>query len=136
MTEELRLEFKAQLETEAQPVKDKAALALTAAVQKSQELDIFNDCTRRALVALRETYRPEQFPKMSEEVLEMKGGLQAQAIGGDLLVSVQAVPLISTQKAQENAKKADEFGKDIADLDRLPPPAAKAQPQEPQDEPL
>ncbi len=120
MPEDLAFEFKAQLEAQAQPVKDKAAEAFTAAVAKSQELDIFNDCTTASLDMLRDTYRPEQFPQMPEEPAELKdkGDFRAQAIGGDLLATIQPIPVVSAERAQENRRKAQEVGKS---LDSLPP---------------
>ena len=70
--EDLLLEIKAQFDEQAQPVKDKAAEAFAAAVQKSQELDVFNPCTIAALDKLRDKFKPEQFPKMREDMLDIK----------------------------------------------------------------
>jgi hypothetical protein len=127
MPEELVLEFRSQLEAQAQPVKDKAAEAFAATVGKSQELDIFNDCTTKALTALRETYRPQQFPKMSEEVLDIKGEYKAQTIGGDILASIQPIPVISAERAEEGRGRS--AGKDLAaDLERLPQKEEQADP--------
>lgn len=147
MPEELLVEFKAQLEQQAQPVKDKAAEAFAAAVLKSQEFDIFNDCTVKALTQLREGYRPEQFPKMREDVLELKGEFKDMAIGGDLLSAIQPVPTVSPEKAAELKEKGRQAAKGIDDL---PPPSDKdeepsvapvktqapQEAQEPSDEPL
>ena len=53
-------------------MKKNAAEAFTAVVTKSQELDVFNPCTIAALEMLRNKYRPDAFPKMREDVMELK----------------------------------------------------------------
>ncbi|MFZ5470735.1 MAG: tetratricopeptide repeat protein [Myxococcota bacterium] len=146
MPEELLFEFKAQLDQQAAPVKDKAAEAFAAAVAKSQELDIFNVCTTKALDMLRDKYRPEQFPPMREDVLELKVDLKEQSIGGDLLTSIQPIPIVSTERAAALQQKAKTVAQDLGDL---PPPPEKEtevapvrtvapapKDEEPSDEPL
>ena len=115
--EELLVEVKAQFSDQAKPVKDKAAEAFAAAVQKSQELDVFNPCTTQSLEQLRTKYRPEQFPRMSEDVPEVK--LEAgreMVIGQDLLTAIQTVTVLSPEKAQEMKSKAREVGRDTTDM--------------------
>jgi len=56
-------------------------------VAKSQELDISNDCVRKSLTLLRDTYRPDRFPPMYEKLVELKG-IKAEQLGGDLLAAV------------------------------------------------
>jgi tetratricopeptide (TPR) repeat protein len=133
--DDLLTEVKSQFDQQAQPVKDKAAEAFTAVVKKSQELDIFNPCTTAALEMLRTKYRPEQFPKMGEDVLELKLDTSHQAtIGQDLLTTVQPVPVVSPEKAAELRSHTREVGRDVADLkasdrDFTPPPDSKPEPR-------
>lgn len=111
LPEEILIELRPQFEQQAEPVKKNAAEAFSAVVQKSQELDVFNPCTIAALEMLRNKYRPEAFPKMREDVMELKlADGKAMAIGGDVLTSVQAIPVISPEKAQEIQNNAREVG--------------------------
>jgi tetratricopeptide (TPR) repeat protein len=128
MPEELKMEFVAQLETQAQPVKDKAGEAFAATVQKSQELDVYNECTTKALTLLRDKYRPAEFPKMAEQPLEIRGDFKAQAIGGDLLTAIQAVPVISEARAAELRNKAKDVASKVDDLDRPAPEPEETEP--------
>ncbi|MHB8878552.1 MAG: hypothetical protein ACYC8T_33050, partial [Myxococcaceae bacterium] len=92
-------------------------------------------------------------PKMREEVLEVKGEFKAQAIGGDILVAIQAVPTLSAEKAAEMKNLGSNVAIDRPDSpperDEPPPPPApgrdrptpaptpeKAGGDEPSDEPL
>jgi hypothetical protein len=102
LPEEFLVELKPQFDQQAEPVKAKAAEAFASAVQKSQELDVFNPCTTGALEMLRTKYKPEAFPKMKEDVLELTLPAEKQtAIGADVLTTIQAVPIISPEKAAE-----------------------------------
>ncbi|MBI3185609.1 MAG: tetratricopeptide repeat protein [Myxococcales bacterium] len=136
MPEELLTELRIQLEQQAQPIKDKAAEAFASAVTKSQELSVFNECTNLAYQQLRENYRPEQFPKMSEETVELKAEAKRQAIGGDILVSVQPVPVVSRERLEEMRQDLKRpKGQDVAreviedrpprEEEEAPPPAVK-----------
>lgn len=60
--------LRGEMEKQAEPVKNKAADAFAAAVAKSRELAVRNDCSDQSLKLLRETYRPDQFPAMDEAV--------------------------------------------------------------------
>lgn len=137
LPEELLIELKPQFEQQAEQPKQKATEAFAAVVQKSQELDVFNPCTRAALEMLRTKYAPTQFPPMREDTFELKvAATQQPAIGGDLLTSIQAVPVVTAEKAQEMQQKAREVGaRDVAatmpevDLSAPEPsPAPKAAP--------
>jgi len=119
--EDLQAAIRAELETQAQPLKDKAAEAFAAAVQKSHELDLYNDCTTKALGQLRETYRPEQFPEMAETPAELKS-VKAQAVGGDVLASIQPIPIVSGEQAAEMKQRSSEVQ---AELKGGPPRAAE-----------
>jgi TolA-binding protein len=110
--EDLQAAIKAELETQAQPVKDKAAEAFAAAVQKSHELDLYNDCTNKALSQLRENYRPEQFPEMAESPAELKG-VKAMAVGGDVLASVQPIPIVTKDQAAEMKQKSSQVKNEL-----------------------
>ncbi|MFZ5444296.1 MAG: tetratricopeptide repeat protein [Myxococcota bacterium] len=117
LPDEILIELKPQFEREAEPIVKNAAEAFTSVVQKSQELDVFNPCTIAALEMLRNKYRPDAFPKMREDVMELKLPADKQlAIGGDVLTSIQAVPVISPEKAQELRNNAREVGsREVAD---------------------
>jgi tetratricopeptide (TPR) repeat protein len=116
LPEELQLELKPQFDQQAEPIKQKATEAFALAVQKSQELDVFNPCTSAALEMLRSKYAPDRFPRMREETFELKLPADKQiAIGGDLLTTVQPVPFVSQEKANELRAKAREVGaRDVA----------------------
>ena len=123
---ELQDAIRAELAGQAQPIKDKAAEAFAATVLKGQELDIFNQCYAKSLAMLRETYRPQQFPPMPEEPLDIKGA-EEQSVGGGVLSSVQAVPVISESQAKEAKQKADELGDQLSDVRGAP--ARKSEPK-------
>ncbi|MEW6433789.1 MAG: tetratricopeptide repeat protein [Myxococcota bacterium] len=116
LPEEVLIELRPQFEQQAEQPKAKATEAFAAVVQKSQELDVFNPCTRAALDMLRTKYAPTQFPKMPEDTFTLKiEAKQAPAIGADLLTSIQPVPVISAERAQEMQAKAREVGaRDVA----------------------
>ena len=116
LPEEVLIELRPQFEQQAEQPKQKATEAFVAVVQKSQELDVFNPCTLAALEMLRNKYNSTQFPAMHEEVFDLKlEGKQAPAIGGDVLTSIQAVPVVSQERAQEMQVKAREVGaRDVA----------------------
>lgn len=137
--DELLIEVKAQFEQQAAPVREKAAEAFAATVTKSQELDVFNPCSSKALEMLRNKYKPEQFPKMGEETFELKmeNGANASAMGQGLLTTIQTIPVISPEKAAElKSNTSGVQGKNVAsvrgeDPDTLPPPKK----EEPRPEP-
>jgi cellulose synthase operon protein C len=113
--EELQDAIREEMSNQAMPVKDKAAEAYAAAVQKGQELDLYSACFRKSLDILRAT-RPETFPPMSEEYAEIRSPVTTMAVGGDLLTSIQPVPVITKEQAVENQQKAKELQGDLADL--------------------
>ena len=118
--EELKAELQVQFAEQARPLHEKAAEAFAAAVQKSQELDVFNSCTTAALEKLRGGYRPEQFPKMDEEVAALKVDTsKQQALGGDMLTTVQSIPVVSSERLAEMKQKAKELGRNVAEADRM-----------------
>ncbi|MBL8922540.1 MAG: tetratricopeptide repeat protein [Myxococcaceae bacterium] len=144
--EELLFEVKTQFNQEAAPIRDKATEAFTATVQKSQELDVFNPCSSKALEMLRTKYKPEQFPKMGEETFELKQdeGVVATSIGQGVLTTIQPVPVVSPEKAAElKSNTAGVSGRNVVDArprneepDTLPPPEPKREKKpEPKPEP-
>lgn len=140
--DELLIEVKAQFEQQAAPVREKAAEAFAATVTKSQELDVFNPCSSKALDMLRSKYKPEQFPKMGEETFELKldEGFNAASMGQGLLTTIQPVPVISPEKAAElKSNTSGVQGKNVAavrneDPDTLPPPKKEEPKPEPKAE--
>ncbi len=155
--EDLQVEVKLQFEQETGPLKAKAAEAFAATVVKSQELDVFNPCTTAALTKLREKYKPEQFPKMGEDVVDMKlEDFKGLAIGEDLLLAIQTVPSaggeLDSSKTREvkPAAKSEELADTPPKEEKTakaappkaspaPPPAPapkKKDPTEPDEEPL
>jgi len=136
--EELLFEVKTQFNQEAMPIREKAAEAFAATVQKSQELDVFNPCSAKALELLRTRYKPEQFPKMAEETFELKPeeGARLSAIGQGLLTSIQPIPTISAESAAELKNNTSGVGKNVVDArprgedpDTLPPPRSEPKPE-------
>ncbi len=137
--EDLLFEVKTQFGQEAAPVRDKAAEAFAATVQKSQELDVFNPCSSKALEMLRTKYRPEQFPKMGEETFELKADESAtvQSIGQGVLTSIQTIPTLSPEKAAELKQNTSGVsGRNVVDArprgeepDTLPPPTKNDAPK-------
>ncbi len=122
--EELLVEVKMQFVAQVNDLKlkEKATEAFEAAVQKSQELDVFNPCTVAALEQLRTKYKPERYPPMEEEVLELKLDAQkSMSIGQDILTSIQPIPVISKEKAAEIQQKAKETTSAVADVRDDPP---------------
>lgn len=107
LPEDLLIEMRPQFDQMAEPLKKKALEAFASVVQKSQELDVFNACTRSALELLRSKYAPDRFPKMREEVVELKLPAERQrAYGADLLTSIQGASPVSAEKAAEVRNKA------------------------------
>lgn len=142
--EELLFEVKSQFNQEAGPIRDKAAEAFAATVQKAQELDVFNPCSAKALEMLRTKYKPEQFPKMAEETFELKPeeGAKLLSTGQGLLTSIQPVPTISSEKAAELRNNTAGVGRNVVDSrprsdepDTLPPPRAEPKPEPKADKP-
>lgn len=114
---ELQDAIREELGNQALPVKDKAAEAFMAAVQKSRELDLFNDCSRQSLKLLRETYRPDQFPMVIEARAELRD-VAAQAVGRDVLAAIQPIPKLTEAEIRANAEKREANKADLADLDQ------------------
>jgi TolA-binding protein len=146
--DDLLVEIKAQFDQQGEPIKAKAAEAFAAAVQKSTELDVYNKCTTDALTKLREKFKPESFPPMPEDRLEIKvdSSQSHMAIGNDILTSVQAVPRAEkpmvastnsvTAKQQDAPPDLDDApppeGKRVAKSEDPPPPAPKKESPPPQ----
>ncbi len=116
---ELQDALREELAGQAQPLKDKAAEAYAAAVAKGQELDVFNDCFKSALTQLRETYRPDAFPHMVEDVVSLKS-MTTAVLGGGLLESIQPIPVVTAAQAAELKEKAAVLKDDLSDLDTRP----------------
>jgi len=112
---ELHEALREELGRQAQPVKDKAAEAFLAVVNKSRELDIFNDCYAKSLKLLRETYRPQQFPQVQEDVVDLKE-LRSQGIGGDILASIQPLPVRQAKPEAKDKPKELDVGKEDVEL--------------------
>ncbi len=136
--EELLFEVKNQFEQEALPIRSKASEAFAATVQKSQELDVFNPCSSKALEMLRTKYKSDQFPKMGEETFELKldEGAKMTSIGQGLLTTIQTIPVISPEKAAELKSNTSGVGKNTVDSrprgedpDTLPPPKSDPKPE-------
>ncbi|HEX4622224.1 MAG TPA: hypothetical protein VH208_11715, partial [Myxococcaceae bacterium] len=103
---ELEDEIRQQFQAQAEAPKAKAAEAFAAAVQKSRELDIFNDCSDKALAELRDTYAPDKFPQMQDDKLPVKLNvpITTPATGGDLVIDVK--PWLSPAQLLENRARA------------------------------
>ncbi len=142
---DLQEAIREELTRQAQPVKDKAAEAFLAVVNRSRELDIFNDCYAKSLKLLRETYRPLQFPPVQEEIVDLKE-LRSQGLGGDILASIEPVPVRPAKIEGKDKPKEIDVAKEDIDLSaafREPPTdkasregrKAKTKTSEPEDSP-
>jgi cellulose synthase operon protein C len=129
--EDLLFEVKTQFEQEALPIRSKASEAFAATVLKSQELDVFNPCSSKALEMLRTKYKSDQFPKMGEETFELKleESTKMTSLGQGLLTTIQTIPVISPEKAAELKNNTSGIGKNVVDArargedpNTLPPP--------------
>ena len=101
LPEEVLIELRPQFEQQAEPVKKNAAEAFTAVVTKSQELDVFNPCTIAALEMLRNKYRPDAFPKMREDVMELK-------------LAAEKVTVDRRRRAHLDSGGAGDLGREVA----------------------
>ncbi|HVE82177.1 MAG TPA: tetratricopeptide repeat protein [Myxococcales bacterium] len=122
--QELQDAIRDEMTKQAAAPKEKAAEAFAAAVAKAQELDIANECAKKSMALLRETYRPDKYPPLYEKFIDLKSvkGLQQ---GGDLLASIQLVPVL-TEAQQQVAKEQGEelkqdLDKDLVDIKNGPP---------------
>jgi tetratricopeptide (TPR) repeat protein len=93
-----------QLEEQAKPLQSKAGEAFQLAVSKSRELNIYNDCSEKALGQLAEKYAPDQFPKVTESYAEIKG-LPEQKSGQSVLLAVQPLPTKNPEDEQEKPEQ-------------------------------
>lgn len=99
---ELQEALRQEMEKQAEPVKSKAADAFAAAVAKSRELAVRNDCSDQSLKLLRETYRPDQFPAMDEKVASMAVA-QARYVSQGQGLLTQIVPARSADLSNADA---------------------------------
>jgi tetratricopeptide (TPR) repeat protein len=109
--EETAQNIRDEFSNQSQPIRAKATEAFSAAVMKSRELSVFNDCAAQALQKLRTVYAPDQFPEMPEDTVALKKGSEL-AIGGDLLTTIQDVPppvaaAVPEKQAQDKALQED-----------------------------
>lgn len=102
VTQEQEDGIREELEKQAEPLKQKAAEALRTAVAKSRELNLYNACSVRAVAALSETYAPESFPKVIEQLAPVKG-LPEVKEGQGLLAAVQPIPEAAEAEEAEPA---------------------------------
>jgi len=110
--QELQDAIRDEMTKQAAAPKEKAAEAFAAAVAKSQELDIANDCAKKSLELLRDGYRPDRFPPVYEQVYEIKQ-VKGQAQGQDLLAAIQLVPVLTEAQQQLAKQEAEELKQDL-----------------------
>ena len=108
-----------ELTAQALPVKDKASEAFTAALQKSQELDLYNDCSRQSLEKLRTSYHPEKYPAILEQVADLKAA-KPEVRGNDLLIGIGTGTASAPTSGAKSSEKAmsDRPSSDLKDLDQ------------------
>lgn len=134
--DDVKIEVKLQIceGDEVREIKKNATEAFASAVQKSGQLDVFNKCSIAALDMLRNKYRPEQFPKMGEDVLELKlPESKSLSVGADVLTAVQPVPVVASEKVADlrakarevNAAEKDDSPRENDPTPVAPPPRAK-----------
>jgi hypothetical protein len=100
--------FREEIFKQAEGPKAKATEAFEAAVAKSRELDIYNDCAKRALTKLRDEYAPDKYPAMIEKMEELAAAKLALA-GGDILAAIQEIPVVTAAQPVEVKEKAKEL---------------------------
>ncbi|MDQ3266560.1 MAG: tetratricopeptide repeat protein [Myxococcota bacterium] len=117
-----------QLNAQADAPKAKAAEAFGAAVQKSRELDIYNDCAKRALAQLRETYQPDRFPEMHEATVEL-ASVHDPILGGEILSAIQEVPVLTAEQTELAKERSLEIREQTQDLASRPDPGPEVRDQ-------
>lgn len=120
--------FREEIGKQAEGPKAKATDGFEAAVAKSRELDIYNDCARRALTKLREEYAPDKYPAMIEKTEDLAAA-KLKLAGGDILAAIQEVPVVTAEQVAEAKDKAEEIREATSDV------GASAKREEPRDEP-
>jgi hypothetical protein len=111
LDDESAMAIREEFSTQAQPLREKATEAFSAAVAKARELSVFNDCAAQSLAKLRTVYSPEAYPEMPEDKVALKK-IAEKAIGGELLATIQDVPppmvaAVPEKQAQEKALQED-----------------------------
>jgi TolA-binding protein len=114
---ELQDAIRDELATQANPLREKAAEAFVAAVQKSRELDLYNDCARKSLKLLRETYRPDQFPPMLEEPVQLAQLKGEGVVGSPVLAQIQPIPVVTSGQREEEKENARKLRDELSGLD-------------------
>jgi len=108
--EQFKQAYRDQLAQWAVPVEEKAADAFVTTVEKARELSIYNECYQKALALLSDKYRPQRFPRVVEQMIELKALAQA-AEGYGIVDKVQPIPATA---------------KDVPAPTMPPPPPARA----------
>ncbi|MGI5864134.1 MAG: tetratricopeptide repeat protein, partial [Myxococcales bacterium] len=111
--------YRDQLMQLAMPVEEKAADAFETTVLKARELALYNDCSRQAYDLLADKYKPSQFPRVVEQLVDLPAAVEVRE-GSGLLTKVQPIP---------EPPKADGSKVVDPDVSRIPPrssgPAAR-----------
>ncbi len=95
--------YRDQLVGWAAPVEEKAADAFITTVQKSRELAIFNECSDEAYRLLSEKYRPLEYPKMVNKLVDLKLKPEWKlGVRNSLLSQVQPMPTLPEKSKLEN----------------------------------
>jgi cellulose synthase operon protein C len=124
--EELQLAIKDELNNQATPVRAKATEAFVAAVQKSQELDVYNTCSAQAVKQLSETQNGPAIGATQEEFADLPSS-KPMVIGGDVLAAVQPIPVVSKSQAERNKKALKELKDNTSDVGSKANQAGKSQ---------
>ena len=117
LDDESAMAVKEEFATQALPLKAKAAEAFANAVAKSRELDVYNACSSESLKMLRTTYQPAQYPEMPEEKAEMRAAA-TRVLGGDLLASIQPVPVVTSAPTPAQANNNEALQEDLEALNQ------------------
>jgi hypothetical protein len=88
---EFESEYRRQLFEGIAPAEDSAAEAFATAVDTARNLAIYNDCSQQAYELLSTKYRPVKYPKVTEQLAELKATAESRE-GNGLLPKVQPVP--------------------------------------------
>ncbi len=136
LDEETQGAVREQFGQEAAPVRNIAGETFAVAVQTAQQYDTYNACYQKALKALRTEYKPDQFPEVFEDRVELKSA-KPMALGRDLLTAIQPIPVRANVDVDAQKAQAAAVADDLSDLNQKlrEAPRPEQQSNEPASEP-
>lgn len=92
--EQFKQEYRNQIMQLALPVEERAAEAFATTVAASREYNIYNECSAEALDLLSTKYKPMEYPKVEEMLVELSADSEVRT-GNGLLTAIQPFPVAS-----------------------------------------